>query len=140
MVLGFLCAGSIQALSTLRMKREVLYGSIVGPFPLNTFSILLEHSKSDGTPRTGDGSISSYAVLPDHLKSLPYCGLAQRAIRNVDRAWGPASGETIAEQCAQLREFRDKQGRIPEPQWYYGLGVLVHCDDGDLNRSRLVAR
>jgi hypothetical protein len=111
--------------------KEVLSGLIVGPFPINTFSILLEHSNFDGTPRTGNRSTPAHAALPDYLKSLPKRGLAALALHNLDRAWGPASGEIIAEQCAQLREFRDKQGRIPEPQWYYGLGVLVHCEEGD---------
>jgi hypothetical protein len=111
--------------------REVLCGSIVGPFPINTFSILLEHSNSGGTPRTGNRSTPAHAALPDYLKPLPECGLAAIALHNVDQARGPASGEIIAEQCAQLREFRDKQGQIPEPLWYAGLGVLAHCEDGD---------
>ena len=111
--------------------KEVLCGSIVGPFPINSFSLLLEHSNSGDTPRNGNGSFGAGAELPDYLKSLPGRGLAELALRNVECAWGLASGAIIAENCAQLREFRDKRGQIPEPQWHYGLCVLVHCDDGD---------
>jgi hypothetical protein len=111
--------------------REVLCGLIVGPFPINIFSVLLEHANSADTSRTGN-RCRAHAAPPDYLKTWPERGLAAIALHNLDWASGPTSGEIIAEHCAQLREFRDQQGRIPEPQWYYGLGVLVHCDDGDL--------
>jgi hypothetical protein len=114
-----------------RKAREVLCGLIVGPFPINIFSVLLEHANSADTSRTGN-RCRAHAAPPDYLKTWPERGLAAIALHNLDRASGPTSGEIIAEHCAQLREFRDQQGRIPEPQWYYGLGVLVHCDDGDL--------
>jgi hypothetical protein len=47
------------------------------------------------------------------------------------RGFGPAFGAVAADHCGQLAEFRDKQGQIPEPVWYAGLGVLAHCADGD---------
>lgn len=43
----------------------------------------------------------------------------------------PSDANKVANQCAQLRGFRDKQGDIPEPQWYSGIQVLYHCTDGE---------
>lgn len=43
----------------------------------------------------------------------------------------PAYGEHIANQCGQLRNFRDRRGQLPEPEWYAGLCVLAHCADGE---------
>lgn len=42
----------------------------------------------------------------------------------------PSYGRIIADRCAQLRNFRDRRGQLPEPEWYAGLCVLAHCADG----------
>lgn len=39
--------------------------------------------------------------------------------------------DKVADGCAQIREFRDKRGVIPEPQWYTGIQVLHFCKGGD---------
>lgn len=48
----------------------------------------------------------------------------------VDLPTTPKDAGRIAEQCNQLREFRDTRGNIDEPTWYAGLGVLALCMDG----------
>jgi putative DNA primase/helicase len=117
--------------------KEVLCGSIVGPFPISAFPIVVE----DPSSRT-KAQISKQSTLPnpfrlplpDYLKALPYrSGLVETVIRSIDsgRDFGPAFGAVAADHCGQLAEFRDKQGQIPEPVWYAGLGVLAHCADGD---------
>ena len=42
-----------------------------------------------------------------------------------------ADAEVIAEHCFAIREFRDKQGDIPEPHWHRAIGVVKHCDNGE---------
>jgi hypothetical protein len=43
----------------------------------------------------------------------------------------PASGQKVAEKCAQLRLVRDRRGDVPEPVWYAAIGLLRHCEQGD---------
>ena len=116
--------------------KEVLCGSIVGPFPITAFPIAVEDP--DSRTRTQISKRSTrpgpFGIpLPDYLKALPNRGLVEAVIRNIDRGrdFGPASGAVAADHCGQLAEFRDKRGQIPEPLWYAGLGVLAHCADGD---------
>jgi len=53
------------------------------------------------------------------------------AVFAVDLPQTPKDANQIADQCAQLRLFRDTQGNLPEPQWYAGLGLLSLCVDGE---------
>ena len=39
--------------------------------------------------------------------------------------------DALCQGCAQLRDFRDTCGVLPEPLWYAGLGVLAFCQNGD---------
>jgi hypothetical protein len=117
--------------------KEVLCGSMVGPFPISAFPITVV---ADPGSRT-KAHISKQSNLPDpfrlplpgYLRALPDSGRVEAVIRSIDRGrdFGPASGAVAAGHCGQLAEFRDKQGQIPEPLWYAGLGVLAHCADGD---------
>ena len=43
----------------------------------------------------------------------------------------PSYASIAANQCAQLRRFRDTRGNISEPVWYAALGVLAQCADGE---------
>lgn len=43
----------------------------------------------------------------------------------------PASGQKVAEKCAQIRLVRDRKGDLPEPLWYAAIGLLRHCENGD---------
>ena len=111
--------------------REVLCGSIVGPFPIEVFKFLLESVSSPKLPRSNHGPKLLTGELPAHLALRPRRNLAQIALTAMASRFEPAIGSIIAERCTQLREFREKHGRIPEPVWYAGLGVLAHCVDGD---------
>jgi hypothetical protein len=37
----------------------------------------------------------------------------------------------LADKCAQLALLRESGGCLPEPQWFYCLGVPAFCTDGD---------
>jgi hypothetical protein len=112
--------------------REVLCSSFVGPFPIEVFKSLPDYvSSSPRWSRSTHARKLLFGEVPAYLAVLPRKNLAQIAIKTLDSLFEPASGAIIAEYCAQLREFRDKRGLIPEPQWYAGLGVLAHCTDGD---------
>jgi hypothetical protein len=52
--------------------------------------------------------------------------------RSDRKAWDGrvTPADEVAEACEQMRIFRDKQGNIPEPHWYVGLGVIKHVEDG----------
>ena len=39
--------------------------------------------------------------------------------------------DVVAERCAQVREFKDTNGCLPEPQWRAGLSILKSCIDGE---------
>lgn len=43
----------------------------------------------------------------------------------------PSSAHEIANNCAQVRDFRDSGGDVPEPLWYAMLGLLKHTVEGD---------
>lgn len=43
----------------------------------------------------------------------------------------PSKSEQIADQCAQIGNFRETLGVISEPEWKAGLGVLAFCSDGE---------
>jgi hypothetical protein len=116
--------------------KEVLSGSMVGPFPISAFPIVVADPGSSARTRVSKQSNLPDPFRlprPDYLKALP-CrgGLVETVIRSIDsgRDFEPASGAVAADHCGQLAEFRDKQGQIAEPLWYAGLGVLAHCADG----------
>jgi hypothetical protein len=116
--------------------KEVLCGSIVGPFPISAFPIVAGDPASctkAHISKQSDLSDPSRLPRPDYLKALPDSGRVEAVIRSIDRGrdFGPASGAVAVDHCGQLAEFRDEQGQIPEPLWYAGLGVLAHCEDGE---------
>jgi len=43
----------------------------------------------------------------------------------------PSDPHKIADRCAQLAVMRDRQGNIPEPQWYACIGLLRHTVGGE---------
>lgn len=38
--------------------------------------------------------------------------------------------DIIARECAQIADFRERKGNVPEPFWYGVLGMLRHCAGG----------
>jgi RecA-family ATPase len=68
--------------------------------------------------------------IPECLRARPYRGLADQ-IRAGLSDYPPSYGVDIVEQCGQLREMRDKRGRVSNPVWRNVLEVLVHCVDGE---------
>jgi len=60
-----------------------------------------------------------------------YTGLNDDFISGISGGGPPCSGVEAAKHCAQLAKFRDKLGDIPEPEWYAGIGVLRHCEEGE---------
>lgn len=67
--------------------------------------------------------------VPEHLR---VGGLPRLADRATDGMSGPeVFADDIASQCGQLAAFRDSKGKLSEPLWYAGLGVVAWCADGD---------
>jgi hypothetical protein len=109
--------------------RQVQCGPLVQPFQIEQFNILLE--AADAMP-TADREIAIFhsADLPPWLRNGLGDRLSDRATVGME-GFQPSSGEIVAERCEQFRKMRDELGRLTEPLWYAGLGVLAHCKDGD---------
>jgi hypothetical protein len=109
--------------------RRVRCGPFVQPFQIEQFSILLEVAEE--LP-TADREIAIFnsAELPPWLRDGLGEPLKDRALAGMEE-FEPSSGEMVAARCQQLRKLRDEKGRLTEPLWYAGLGVLASCGDGD---------
>jgi hypothetical protein len=56
-----------------------------------------------------------------------------KGIDTLSVAWDgrrPPADE-VADVCEHMRNFRDSQGNVSEPQWHAGIGTIKHCDDGE---------
>lgn len=73
-------------------------------------------SKSSDKPA---GEVPAYA----NLFELEHPGTAKE--------YPPSSALKVADECAQVRYMRDKQGAVSEPEWRNGMGVLKHTVEGD---------
>ena len=106
----------------------VRWGGAVGPYRLDELG---ELNVAGST-----GSTSSQGLALHNLRSAgrPRTGLPRRSlIADALTIFGdrPQYAERIVEHCAQIREVRDRAGRVAEPHWYAALGVLAHCTDGE---------
>lgn len=45
--------------------------------------------------------------------------------------WPLSKIEPILDGCAFMRHFRDDASELSEPDWYYGLSILVRCENGE---------
>lgn len=43
----------------------------------------------------------------------------------------PSDAEQIADRCGVINLLRSSRGNVDQPTWYYSLGVLRHCVDGE---------
>jgi putative DNA primase/helicase len=112
--------------------RQVQLGRWAGLFPIETFRVLLDESGEDSQKRSSGALINLSAELPAYLASRPRRNLAQRTVANLQGEFEPSSGAIVVEHCEQVRALRDKQGGIPEPDWYAVLSVLAFTEDGEL--------
>jgi hypothetical protein len=78
------------------------------------------------------GKLEKY-IKENNVKPAP--ASKRKAIANPFAAalgdYPTADAEVVAEHCFAIREFRDKQGDIPEPHWHRAIGVVKHCDNGE---------
>ena len=78
------------------------------------------------------GRLEKY-IKENNVKPAPVS--KRKAIANPFAAalgdYPTADAEVVAEHCFAIREFRDKQGDIPEPHWHRAIGVVKHCDNGE---------
>lgn len=95
------------------------------------------HNHKRGDARDVVAGPFSFSSLEEIDKALGITPIVSNAADNTkfqvtsNSPGEPSYGTVIAEQCAQLRNFRDRRGQLPEPEWYAGLGVLAHCADGE---------
>lgn len=125
------CASILRPPGTLHRKgspRPVVCGPLRGPYPIALFEKFLNHApRSIEPPRKVNGH---HLNLPGYLR-----GHGHGLLRHLDLG-GIHAPETIdfdalCAGCAQLRNFRDAQGQIPEPLWYAGIGVLAFVAGGE---------
>ncbi len=99
--------------------------------PLERFAVFLEATPLRLAPKAlSEGGVPAlFGPVPAHIAGRRRPSMLSDAIGGIAMRV-PAYGVLIVNQCAQLRELRDKQGNIPEPHWYSALGVLAFCTDG----------
>jgi len=108
---------------THNRKRGVVVraGPLTGPYRLEQFAHLLTQVPADATQNLLAGPLPAHLAL--RANATPLLEKAKT------EEYPDSYAELIAEKCAQLRAFRDTGGRLQEPQWYKGLGVIAFCVD-----------
>lgn len=88
----------------------VEWGGDVDPYPLWMFPSLSGISVPRAKPATMSKAMAELANVYQNTPSDPH---------------------QIAGQCAQMKNFRDRKGAMPEPEWKAGIGVLAFCEGGE---------
>lgn len=112
----------LRPVGTTNRKREpvqVISGPLTGPYDLRDFSVLTRVHGVGHNP----SPIPQRGLQPHKINGKPQSELLRRLL-NV-HTLEPISFDRLRENCAQLRAFSDSHGRIPEPDWYAGLGALA---------------
>ena len=89
--------------------------------------------QSSDTPAP-DGRDFLSGPIPSYLHNSDDGGLTERLATSVAAALDDRPNfwsELIAEGCAQIREFRDNAANQGRDSWWFGLGTLAFCEDGD---------
>lgn len=56
----------------------------------------------------------------------------KQSAKDNGKSYTPSDANKVADQCKQIREFRDKNGAgQSEPLWYDCLGITAHCTNGE---------
>lgn len=90
-------------------------GPLVGPYAIEQFEVL---NVSDVPSRVQYAVVSPRRSLIDAALVLSLEG-------------GPSDPALASQRCRQLGRFVERLGNIPEPDWYAGVEVYAHCQDGD---------
>ena len=86
-----------------------------------------EHGIVSSQPSTASSLPMPLGTMPSYLKV--FTSAAQDLSSGV---YGePVSADAVADNCAVIREFRDKAGNIPEPLWRSSIGVVRLTQDGE---------
>lgn len=93
-------------------------GKIVGPYPRQLFDALYQNESNILHLVTGVNVKRAQILSP----------LAAACISEPD--FPPADANRIADNCAQLRQMRDTQGLLSEPEWKACISVLAFCENG----------
>jgi len=118
-------ASILRPPGTLHRKGETPLPVICGPIPPK---LTLEQLNERLSIRPG--VIATGHSLPHRAgRTEPVRRLSDK-LANVT-APEPIDFAALCHGCAQLSRFAAEQGRIPEPLWYAGLGVLAFCAGGD---------
>jgi len=107
--------------------RLVQCGSLVGPYTLEQFSILLSVADEAKASRI----VTEFGPFPSYLEHRPFEGLNETIRRSLSTTYKPSFAELIARRCEQIGALRDAKGNLPEPLWYACLGVLAFAEDGE---------
>jgi hypothetical protein len=114
--------------------RLVECGSLVGPYELKLFAVLLsaEPVGRDAAPKTKASNIQDeLGPLPRYLEDRPFEPVSEALDRSLSTTFKPSFAERIVEQCEQIRALRDSKGNLLEPLWHACLGVLAFAQDGE---------
>ena len=121
------CASILRPPGTTHRKgtpTPVRCGPIMGPYDLEQFNELQRLAVAGPVHLVG-GQHGHHPVVQGRVKQ----GLRQ--LLEVRHAPEPIDFGCLLTGCAQLRDFQETHGNLPEPLWYAGLGVLGFCANGD---------
>ena len=99
-------------------------------YPLERFACLFNATsdRADGNvpfPHLADGEANQCSVFSRTRKKT--VSLTSLVRSELDE---PSFLALIAEQCGQVRHFRETKGCLPEPLWYANVELAAFCQDG----------
>jgi Domain of unknown function (DUF927) len=116
-------ASVLRTPGTTNRKRDpavlVEAGPLTGPYEIESFKELENVHQPSSEGRSQGNSRGGLAALPPTARGL--------ANTYEDH---PRYLQSISDHCGQIRAFREKAGRLPEPLWHACLGVAAFCEDG----------
>ncbi len=99
--------------------KKVGWGGPIGPYEIEQFRGLLT---------TVPEKLSTFGARPSYLPTFSPNAFKNAKVCEYETA--PSDANEVANRCAQIGALRETSGRLPEPLWRAGLGVVAWCDNG----------
>jgi hypothetical protein len=86
----------------------------------------------DGKHFVLSGAAFDISSVPETKREIRFDSLTSLSSKNTHEEYSPSSANVIADNCAQIKFFRDNKGdNMTEPQWRSCLGVIKHTVEGE---------
>lgn len=101
----------------------VTCGPIVGPYPVESFDVLVDRSVSGSRANRGNHLGPKPPYLNTPTPELDAACAIQREMEVIDF-------DALLARCAQIRHFKESGGNLSEPLWYAGICTVAHTEGG----------